>query len=93
MYLRLDVIHANEESSYSLHTNFGCPYIRQQFNMSLVLKPILKLLSRSVVYAPSEGTDINIYAALVAAAQVYSSVEIFQITFFLLLLIRTSVRL
>jgi hypothetical protein len=64
--LKLDVRQANEGSSYSLHTNFACPYLRQKFSMSLVPKPILKLLNRPVVCAcvcaPAvKGLEIHIY--------------------------------
>ena len=54
----------------------ACPCLRQTIIMSLVLKPILKLLSRPVVCAPLKVLETNIYLFLLSIAEVYDKVGV-----------------
>jgi hypothetical protein len=62
-YLRLDVKHRQMRArpTISIQTLPVHNYLRQKISMSIVLKPILKLLGRCVVCAPLKGPEINIY--------------------------------
>ena len=55
---------------HTVFTQTSTVLLCQKFCMSLVLKPILKLLRRPVICAPLKGLEINTYLVLLYATAV-----------------------